>query len=107
MVQALRNLQEWIPLLDVRMLATAIAIQREVGGNLVEVLEKIAHTIRERIRIRRQVRVYTAQGKMTGTVLAALPIVLGLAIHAINREYFAILFRHEYGLLMIAIAALL
>ena len=64
-------------------------------------LDKIAHTIRERMRIRGQVRVYTAQGKMTGTVLAALPLVLGMIILALNRSYFQILFEHEYGLFMI------
>jgi tight adherence protein B len=105
--QALLNLLERVPLMDVRMLVTAIAIQREVGGNLGEVLDKIAHTIRERIRIRGQVRIYTAQGKMTGTILAALPIVLGLIIIALNRNYFRILFEHEYGLFMIGAALLL
>jgi tight adherence protein B len=105
--QALLNLLERVPLMDVRMLVTAIAIQREVGGNLSEVLDKIAHTIRERMRIRGQVRIYTAQGKMTGTVLAALPIVLGLLIIALNRNYFRILFEHKYGLFMIGAAVLL
>ncbi len=105
--QALLNLLERVPLMDVRMLVTAIAIQREVGGNLSEVLDKIAHTIRERMRIRGQVRIYTAQGKMTGTVLAALPIVLGMIILALNRNYFQILFEHKYGLFMIGAAILL
>ena len=105
--QALLSLLDRVPLMDVRMLVTAIAIQREVGGNLSEVLDKIAHTIRERMRIRGQVRIYTAQGKMTGTVLAALPIVLGLLIIALNRNYFQILFEHKYGLFMIGAAILL
>ncbi len=107
LTQALLNLQERVPLLDVRMLGTAIAIQREVGGNLAEVLDKISHTIRERMKIRGQIRIYTAQGKLTGTILAALPIVLALAIHAINRDYFKILFEHEYGLFMLGGAALM
>ncbi|HEY7461944.1 MAG TPA: type II secretion system F family protein [Gemmatimonadota bacterium] len=105
--QALMNMQERLPLMDVRMLVTAIAIQREVGGNLGEVLDKIAHTIRERMRIRGQVRVYTAQGKMTGTVLAALPIFVGFIVFTLNKDYFQILFQHEYGLFMIGMAILL
>jgi len=105
--QALLNLQERVPLMDVRMLATAIAIQREVGGNLAEVLDKIAHTIRERQKIRRQIRVYTAQGRLTGYILAALPILVGLLLSAISPGYFGILLHHEYGLFMIAVAALL
>lgn len=105
--QALLNLQERVPALDVRMMGTAISIQREVGGNLAEVLDKIAHTIRERIRIRGQVRIFTAQGKMTGAVLAALPVVLGLVLLALNRDYFEILIEHEYGIFMVGAAALL
>jgi tight adherence protein B len=105
--QALLGLQERMPMVDVRMMITAIAIQREVGGNLSEVLDKIAHTVRERMRIRGQVRVYTAQGKMTGTILAGLPIFMGLVLLAINRNYFKILFEHEHGLFMIGVVVLL
>lgn len=104
---ALLNLQERVPTLDVRLLGTAIEIQREVGGNLAEVLDKIAHTIRERIKIRGQVRVYTAQGRMTGYVLSALPIIMGLLLYAMNRTYFDILLHHDYGVFMLGAAALL
>jgi tight adherence protein B len=107
LTQALLNVQERVPLMDVRMLVTAITIQREVGGNLSEVLDKIAYTIRERMRIRGQVRVYTAQGKMTGLVLTALPIFVGITVYVMNRDYFKILFEHEYGLFMIGLAVLL
>jgi tight adherence protein B len=105
--QAMANLMLRVPLLDVRMMVTAIAIQREVGGNLSEVLDKLAQTIRERMRIRGQIRIYTAQGKMTGTILALLPVVLGLVLLAINRDYFRILFEHPYGLYMLGFAGLL
>ncbi|MFN2433713.1 MAG: type II secretion system F family protein, partial [Gemmatimonadota bacterium] len=105
--QVLANLQERVPLLDVRMLSTAIQIQREVGGNLAEVLDNIAHTIRERFKIHRQIRVYTAQGRLTGYILAALPIFLGLGLMAVNPGYFKILFEHEAGSIMIGLAALL
>ena len=65
-----------MPLLDVRFFATAVLIQRETGGNLSEILENLAHVVRERFKILRQVRVYTAHGRLTGYVLLALPAVL-------------------------------
>ena len=65
-----------VPSLDVRFFATAVLIQRETGGNLSEILENLAHVVRERFKILRQVRVYTAHGRLTGYVLLALPAVL-------------------------------
>ena len=62
--------------MDVRILVTAILIQREVGGNLAEILDNLAHVIRARFTIRRQIKVYTAQGRMTGYLLALLPSAL-------------------------------
>ena len=65
-----------VPLLDVRFFSTAVLIQRETGGNLSEILENLAHVVRERFKILRQVRVYTAHGRLTGYVLLALPVLL-------------------------------
>jgi tight adherence protein B len=107
MDHALANLQERVPILDVRMLATAITIQREVGGNLAELLDKIAETIRERRKIRGQLKVYTAQGRLTGYILAVLPVFVGLLLLALDRTYFEILFEHRLGMLMIALSLLL
>jgi tight adherence protein B len=101
------NLMERIELLDLRIFVTAILIQREVGGNLAEILDKIAYTIRERFKILRQVRVYTAQGRLTGYLLAALPLVLGSIIFAMNAEYMKILVEREIGRVMIAAAAVM
>jgi tight adherence protein B len=101
------NLMERIELLDLRIFVTAILIQREVGGNLAEILDKIAYTIRERFKILRQVRVYTAQGRLTGYLLAALPLVLGSIIFAMNAEYMKILVEREIGRVMIAGAAIM
>jgi tight adherence protein B len=64
-------------LVDVRIFAIAVLVQREVGGNLAEILDNLAHTIRRRFYLRRQLRIYTAQGRMTGYALGALPIVVG------------------------------
>jgi tight adherence protein B len=104
---SLLNLMERIDLVDLRIFVTAVLIQREVGGNLAEILDKIAYTIRERFKILRQVRVYTAQGRLTGYLLAALPIILGMVITAMNREYMKILFEKEIGRVMIAGAAIM
>ena len=107
MEDTLLALADRVTLLDVRIFVTAILIQREVGGNLAEVLDKIAYTIRERFTIQRQVRVYTAQGRFTGYLLAGLPIAVGFLIWMLNQEYMNVLFTHPTGRLMITIAAIL
>ena len=104
---SLLGLADRIDLVDVRIFVTAILIQREVGGNLAEILDKISYTIRERFSLHRQIRVYTAQGRLTGYILAALPILLGLAITSLNPEYMAILFEEPMGKVLIAAAAAL
>lgn len=104
---SLMGLADRIDMVDVRIFVTAILIQREVGGNLAEILDKISYTIRERFTLQRQIRVYTAQGRLTGYILAAMPILLGLAITALNPEYMAILFEEPMGKVLIAAAAIL
>ncbi len=102
---ALENLTLRVPVLDVRFFATAVLIQRETGGNLSEILENLAHVVRERFKILRQVRVYTAHGRLTGYVLLALPAVLCIALSFINPDHMNLLFRERMGqtLLMIAL----
>lgn len=102
---ALENLTMRVPGLDVRFFATAVLIQRETGGNLSEILENLAHVVRERFKILRQVRVYTAHGRMTAYVLLALPAVLCVALSFINPDHMNLLFRERMGqmLLMVAI----
>ena len=94
---ALANLTERMPLLDVRFFATAVLIQRETGGNLSEILENLAHVVRERFKILRQVRVYTAHGRLTGYVLLALPAFLAVALMFINPEHMQLLFKERLG----------
>ena len=98
---ALENLTTRIPLLDVRFFATAVMIQRETGGNLAEILENLAHVVRERFKILRQVRVYTAHGRLTGYVLLALPAFLAVALMFINPEHMNLLFRERMGQMML------
>ncbi len=105
--EALLGLGDRVNLPDVRILITAILVQREVGGNLAEILEKVAGTMRARFTIRRQVRVYTVQGRMSGYILAALPMVVGLFIFLINRDYMEILYTHPIGKALLGLAVVL
>ncbi len=98
---SLDNLATRIPLLDVRFFATAVLIQRETGGNLSEILENLGHVVRERFKILRQVRVYTAHGRFTGYVLLALPAFLGVALSFINPDHMNMLFRERMGQMML------
>jgi tight adherence protein B len=98
---SLDNLAQRIPILDVRFFATAVLIQRETGGNLSEILENLGHVVRERFKILRQVRVYTAHGRFTGYVLLALPAVLCIALSFINPEHMNTLFRERMGQMML------
>jgi len=85
--EAFLNLAERVPLEDVRFLATAILVQRETGGNLAEILDKTAAVMRERIRLKGQLRIYTAQGRVTGWILCLLPFIVFLLINLVNRDY--------------------
>jgi len=100
----LSYLNERIESLDLRFFTTVVCINAETGGNLSEVLDKLAMTIRERLRIRRQVQVYTAQGRMSGYVLGALPIVVFLIFNVINPEYESALLKEPRGILILAFA---
>lgn len=94
---ALQQMTERVPLLDVRFFVTAVLIQRETGGNLSEILDNLAHVVRERFKIRRQVRVYTAHGRFTAGVLLSLPAALGIALMFINPEHMNVLFKERMG----------
>lgn len=104
---SLDALMDRVDLVDVRIFVTAVLVQREVGGNLGEILDGIAHTIRERFRIRRQLRTFTAQGRMTSYILGALPILVAFGIYALNPEYMSVMFREPAGRLALATAAFL
>ena len=101
---SLLGMADRVNLVDVRILVTAILIQREVGGNLAEILDNLSAVVRARFTIRRQIRVYTAQGRMTGYLLSALPIILFLLLYTINREYMSILFTDPVGKILVAVA---
>jgi tight adherence protein B len=95
---ALANLASRVPLQDLKIVTTAILIQKSSGGNLAEVLDKAASLIRDRFRLRRQVRTHTAQGRMTGWILSCLPVVLGLALYLVNPQTMSLLWHRDLGI---------
>ena len=99
---SLLGMADRVNIVDVRILVTAILIQREVGGNLAEILDNLSAVVRARFTIRRQIRVYTAQGRMTGYLLSALPIILFSMLYMINAEYMSILFTDPVGKVLVA-----
>ncbi|MGD0097844.1 MAG: type II secretion system F family protein [Terracidiphilus sp.] len=101
MKTALDNMINRVPLQDLRIVATAIMIQKESGGNLAEVLDKTSHVVRERFRLKRQVAVHTAQGRMTGWVLTCLPVVLGIALYIVNPALMSVLWTNPIGIKML------
>ena len=94
---AIENLVERVPIQDLRIVATAIMIQKESGGNLAEVLDKTSYVIRERFRLKRQVQTHTAQGRLTGWILSLLPVVLGVALYFVSPEMMSILWTRPLG----------
>lgn len=104
---ALENLTQRIPLLDLRLCVTAILIQRETGGNLAEILEKVAVTIRERFRILGDLKTLTTSSRMSAWLLCGLPIFVAIAVTAMNQEYMSVLWKDQRGHKLIAAALLL
>jgi tight adherence protein B len=100
--RAMNNMLRRIPSDDLDLMITAINVQHEVGGNLAEILETISHTIRERIRIKGEIKVLTAQGMISGYVISFLPLGLGLILYAMNPDYIGAMFEEPCGWAMIA-----
>jgi tight adherence protein B len=92
-----------VPLDDMRFLATAILLQKESGGNLAQILDKTSAVIRERARLRGQLRIYTAQGRITGWILGASPFFMFLIINLVNHNYEKTLFGDPLGLKLVYI----
>ena len=104
---ALLNLAARVPLVDVRFFVTGLLVQKETGGNLAELLDNLAAVIRERFKIRGEVRVRTAQGRFTAVLLIALPPLLLLILRSANPDYVKVLFTDPMGAQMLVIAGLL
>jgi tight adherence protein B len=107
MPDALRALGERVPLLDAKFFVTAVLTQREAGGNLSEVLDNLASVIRERFKVKRQVRVVTAHARITGWVLALMPPSLGVVLTLLAPTHMSLLWTHETGIRMVVVALIL
>jgi tight adherence protein B len=102
--EALINLTKRVPLQDVRFFAAALIIQDETGGNLAEILGNLSATVRDRFKIRGEIRVRTAQGKLTAAILVSLPIAMLFLMNFVNPEYSSSLYKDPLGILALAIA---
>jgi tight adherence protein B len=105
--EALLGMAERIDILDVKFFITAILIQRETGGNLAEIIDNLSYVIRERFRVHGQLRIYTAQGRITGFVLVLLPIAIVCIILITSPEYLKPLWNDRAGRTLIALAVVL
>jgi tight adherence protein B len=94
---ALKNMMKRMPNMDLKFFATAVAIQKQAGGDLAEILDKIGHIIRERFKIMGQVMALTGEGRMSGVCLQALPIALFITLYYLNPEYVMLLFKRASG----------
>ena len=104
---ALENLTQRMPILDLKMCVTAVLIQRETGGNLAEILEKVAYTIRERFRIMGDLKTLTTSSRMSAWLLCGLPIFVAAAVTVMNPDYMSVLWRDPRGHYLIAAALFL
>jgi tight adherence protein B len=102
---SLMNLIARVPLQNLKVAVSAILIQRESGGNLAEVLDKTAHVVRERFRLKRQVMTHTAQGRLTGLILSILPIGLGIGLYIVNPTTMSLLWKRDIGVKLLIGAA--
>jgi tight adherence protein B len=107
MPDALKMFGERVAVLDARFFVTAVLIQRESGGNLAEVLDNLAGVMRDRFKVKRQMRVASAHGRITGWVLVCLPPTLGLFFMATNQEHRELMFGEKLGIQMMVGAAVL
>ncbi len=95
--EALNNLKDRVPSESLDLMVTVVLIQRQIGGNLSEILDKIAHTIRERTRILGEIQTLTAQGRISGLVIGGLPFGLGAILYLINPDYISLLWTYKKG----------
>jgi tight adherence protein B len=93
----MQQMLDRVPSQDLRVLVTGILVQKETGGNLAEILDRTAATIRERLKIQGEIRTHTAQGRLTGYILCALPVVMLIAINFLNPGYSKVLYENPTG----------
>lgn len=104
--KALENLAARVSSDDLELLVTAVLIQRQTGGNLAEVLDNISTTIRERVKIKGEIKTLTAQGRISGWIISLLPVGLGFLIYLINPQLISLLFTRTLGILILVVSAM-
>jgi len=107
MREALMQMLDRVPSQDLRVLVTGILVQRDTGGNLAEILDRIVVVIRERVRIKGEIKTHTAQGRLTGWILCALPVVMLLLINMVNPGYSSVLFHDPVGQKILGVGVVL
>ncbi|MFP6659520.1 MAG: type II secretion system F family protein [Pirellulales bacterium] len=105
--ESLQAIVDRVPLVDLKFFCTAVILQRQTGGDLAEILDKIGRLVRERFQIRGQINALTGEGRLSGVVLLALPPVLMAVVYYLNPEYINILFKYEMGQIMLFTAAVM
>ena len=105
--EAMQNLAERVPLTDLKFFVVAVLIQRETGGNLAEILGNISNIIRERFKLRRQIGVMTAEGRLSAKILGAMPIIMLMIMSALNPTYAPLMFNSPTGIYSLKIAAVM
>ena len=105
--KALENLVERVSSDNLELVVTAVLIQRQVGGNLAEILDNISSTIRERIMIKGEVKTLTAQGKLSGLIISIMPFGLGLILYLINPDHISVLFKDPLGILILGFSIIM
>jgi tight adherence protein B len=105
--QAIQGMTDRVPNLDLKFFATAVIMQRQTGGDLAEILDKIGHLIRERFKIWGQIQALTGEGRLSGIVLLALPPILFAVMYKLNTDYVMVLFRDEIGKKMLIFAVVM
>jgi tight adherence protein B len=104
--EALQRASDRVGSEDFDLIVTCIAIQRQIGGNLAEILERISDTIRDRVRLKREVKALTSQGRLSASIFMMLPIGVGIMLYLMNPEYMGAMFTNPLGIVMLMIAAL-
>jgi tight adherence protein B len=104
---ALQKLASRVPLMDVQFFVSAVMLQKRTGGNLAELLDKLAYVIRERFKLRGRIRAISAHGRMTGSALTLIPLGVAVMMFFVNREYVTFFFTDETGRAMAGAAVAL
>jgi tight adherence protein B len=105
--ESMINLSRRVPVADLQFMVTAILVQKETGGNLSQILDKTSHVIRERVRVAGQMRIRTAQGRLTGWVLCGMPFAMFIGMNFMHPGYGKVLFQDPLGQTMVTYAAIL